>query len=113
VLRVGEEIRRDGRDYIVHAIMGRSVELTDAVGAIVTVTLAELLNDPGLELVSGSASRPQLVAQETLEGVPPEVVDRARWWQGHVVELLTGRPAGAPETAPSSPAYGPALRSLR
>jgi putative transposase len=111
VLRAGEEIRLGGRCYSVHAITGTTVELIDAVGANVTFSLVEVLNDASLGLVS--APRATLVAAERLAGVPAEVIERARWWEGHIVELLTGRPPQALAQAVVTPVYDPMARSLR
>ncbi|WP_100514997.1 Mu transposase C-terminal domain-containing protein [Mycobacteroides abscessus] len=73
--------------------------------------LPELLADPALELVSGS--RPSLCSEEALAGLPEAVVERARWWERHIVEILTGRPpASVPGTRPR-PEFDPTKQSLR
>ncbi|EIU12516.1 putative transposase [Mycobacteroides abscessus 5S-0304] len=73
--------------------------------------LPELLADPALELVSGS--RPSLCSEEALAGLPEAAVERARWWERHIVEILTGRPpASVPGTRPR-PEFDPTKQSLR
>lgn len=47
-----------------------------------------------------------------LEAVPAAALERARWWEGHILEVLGGLPAGAgPATAPR-PQFDPARYSL-
>lgn len=73
--------------------------------------LSQLLTDPTLELVSGS--RPPLCSEEMLAGIPEVAVEQARWWERHIVEVLTGRQPGvAPGTRPR-PQFDTAKRSLR
>lgn len=73
--------------------------------------LSQLLTDPTLELVSGS--RPPLCSEEMLAGIPEVAVEQARWWERHIVEVLTGRqPGAAPGTRPR-PQFDTAKHSLR
>ncbi|MFN3008780.1 integrase, partial [Mycolicibacterium wolinskyi] len=70
-----------------------------------------VLADSTLEVLAGS--RPVLWSVEALEGVPEEVADRARWWEQHIVEVLTGRRPESPPGQPIRPEFDPAVRSLR
>lgn len=111
VIRVGDEIRIGSRVFTVASLSGGSVRLVDAVGERTMVPLSTVLADPALEVLAGS--RPVLWSAEALEGVPDEVADRARWWEQHIVEVLTGR---RPNSAPAQPPrqeFDPAVRSLR
>jgi hypothetical protein len=53
-----------------------------------------------------------LPPQGLLEAVPAAALQRAQWWEGHILEVLHGLPVGAgPETAPR-PQLDPARHSL-
>lgn len=96
---------------MVATLSGGAARLVDAIGQHVVMPLPELLADPALELVSGS--RPSLCSEEALAGLPETAVERARWWERHIVEILTGRPPGsAPGTRPR-PEFDPTRQSLR
>src|SRR5260370_27966589 len=44
-------------------------------------------------------------AQTGLAGLPREAVERARWWEGHIIEVVDGTPPDAPAGTPPRPAY--------
>jgi hypothetical protein len=111
VLRVGDEIRFDGQLQTVVALSGTSVRLVAATGAASVVLLPRLLSDPGFALV-GAAGAP-LPPLGVLEGLPGEVVERARWWERQLVEVLTGLPPQPPAGAAPRPEYDPGWQSLR
>lgn len=110
VIRVGDEIRVSSRTFTVASLSGGLVWLIDAVGERTMVPLSTVLADPTLEVLTGS--RPPLMSAEALEGVPDEVADRARWWERHIVEVLTGRQPESPGQPPRSE-FDPAVQSLR
>ncbi|CPU62076.1 Mu transposase/integrase [Mycobacteroides abscessus] len=111
VVREGDEIRLSSGVFMVATLSGGAARLVDAIGQHVVMPLPELLADPALELVSGS--RPSLCSEEALAGLPETAVERARWWERHIVEILTGRPPGsAPGTRPR-PEFDPTRQSLR
>ena len=111
VLGPGDEIRLGGRVQIVVALDGTSVRLVDVTGSASIVLVGHLLADPSFELLTGR--RPSLPALGTLERLPAEVLAAARWWERHLVEVLTGVPPDAmPGTVPR-PEYDPARWSLR
>jgi hypothetical protein len=88
--------------------MARLADVTEAVREVPT---AGLLADPGLELVS--ASRVRMAPQPALERLPTEAVEAARWWERHLVEVITGVPPESPPGARPRPDYDPARWSLR
>lgn len=111
VVREGDEIRLSAGVFTVVTLSGGAARLVDAIGEHTVMTLSRLLSDPALELVSGS--RPPLCSEEMLAGIPEAAVERARWWEQHILEVLTGR---APDAAPGSrprPEFDTARRSLR
>ena len=56
--------------------------------------------------------RPGMPAVWVLDGLPAETVQEARWWQRHIVEVLTGVPPDAEEGTVPRPEYDPAVFSL-
>jgi hypothetical protein len=48
-----------------------------------------------------------------LEDLPADVVEQARWWEHHIVEMIAGVPPEAGRRAAPRPAYDPAARTLR
>ncbi len=47
-----------------------------------------------------------------VDALPPSVVEQARFWEQHVVEVLTGLRPDAPEGMSPRPEYDPAWRTL-
>ncbi|HEV3295817.1 MAG TPA: hypothetical protein VG123_43130, partial [Streptosporangiaceae bacterium] len=88
-----------------------TVRPADVTGAVREVSTAALLADPSLELVT--ASRVPLAPQPVLERLPAETVEQARWWERHLMEVITGVPPDSPPGTVPRPAYDPARRSLR
>ena len=88
-LRAGTEIRLGGRAHVVVAVTGTMVRLEDAAGEASEVPLATVLADLSLELVT--AVRAPLTGGDVTEVVPPGTLEEARWWEGHILEVLTCR----------------------
>jgi hypothetical protein len=99
VLRTGDRVRLDGVVRTVTAIVGTVVRLTDEQGCTSDVGLVEVftrgvVEEPG----PGSANR---LAHGVLAGLPEPVLAQARWWQAHLVEVITGAaPGAAPKALP-------------
>lgn len=74
--------------------------------------LARLLTDPTFTLISAAPTAP-LPPAGLLDGLPKETVEQARWWERHIVEVLTGLPAGAEKGARGRPEFDPEIRTLR
>jgi hypothetical protein len=51
-------------------------------------------------------------AQTGLAGLPPDAVERARWWEAHIIEVVDGTPPDAPAGSPPRPAYDVERTSL-
>lgn len=111
VVREGDEIRLSAGVFTVASLSGGAARLVDAVGNHTVMALSQLLCDPALELVSGS--RPPLCSEEMLAGIPEAAIERARWWEQHILEILTGRPPGAEPGTRPRPEYDPVKQSLR
>ena len=76
-------------------VSGPRVRLADDAGAVLTVTVAELLTDPGS--TSSTRRRRRCRARRSaLEGLPAAAVEEASWWEAHIVEVVYGLPPDAP-----------------
>jgi putative transposase len=112
VLQPGDEIRLEGRQHTVVALDGWSVRLVDVTGAATVMLIGHLLSRPSLELLT-TVRRPPLPPFGQLDRLPADVLATARWWERHLVELLTGVAPDAPAGSAPRPEYDPARRSLR
>ncbi|MFJ8793179.1 Mu transposase C-terminal domain-containing protein [Streptomyces sp. NPDC102462] len=112
LLRAGDLVRFDGRLHTVAALEGTAVRLVDEGQSASVVMLAQLLSSTGFEVVTPASVRTVVPPAGALEGLPARAVERAEWWQRHLVEMLTGRPLDDPH-GPVKPEYDPAVWSLR
>ena len=114
VLRPGDVIRVDGRVHTVVGLDGVSVRLaagTDGGGTVSTVLIGHLLADPSFAPLS--TPRVPLPPLGLLERLPAETRTSARWWEQHLVEVITGLGPDAPPGTPPRPHYDPDRCSLR
>ncbi|MFJ8598610.1 Mu transposase C-terminal domain-containing protein [Streptomyces shenzhenensis] len=112
LLRAGDVVRFDGRVHTVAALEGTAVRLVDEAQSASVVMLAHLLSSSGFEVVTPSSVRAVVPAAGVLEGLPAQAVERAEWWQRHLVEMLTGRPLDDPQGSVRAE-YDPSVKSLR
>jgi transposase InsO family protein len=100
VLRPGDRIRYDGADHQVVALAGSSVRLRSDAGADSIVLVSHLMVCPEFE-VFGAEPLPVVEPFGLFDGLPAKVVEDARAWEGHVIEVETGLlPDAAPDTDP-------------
>jgi len=111
VLRPGDMLRLGGATHTVAGLDSVTVRLADVTGAVTEVPTAGLLADPSLELVT--ASRVPFAPQPVLDRLPAGTVEAARWWERHLIEVITGVPPDSPPGTRPRPDYDPARRSLR
>ena len=111
VLRPGDLLRLGGATHTVAGLDSVTVRLADVTGAVIEVPTAGLLADPSLELVT--ASRVPMARRPALERLPAGTVEAARWWERHLIEVITGVPPGSPPGTGPRPEYDPARQSLR
>ena len=102
-LRVGDEVEVGGAAHTVAGLSGSSARLADVTGAEISIALAELLSAPGFRVVS----RPPAVLppQGLMEALPAEASERARWWERHIVEVISGVPPEAARGTRPRPEY--------
>lgn len=112
LLSVGDRVCFDGREHTVAALSGTSVRLVDDGQVASVVLLPHLLASDGFAVLSTGPARPLLPAAGVLDGLPEAAVERAAWWQRHLVEMVTGHQGGDPR-GPVRAEYDPAVRSLR
>lgn len=114
VLQVGDWVHVDGQDHQVVALSGTAVRLRAAAGTVSVVLASFLLAAADFALVDAAAPPPARVEPlGLLEGLPDDVVARARQWERHLVEVITGRAPGAgPDSAPR-PGYDPQTTSVQ
>jgi putative transposase len=98
-LRAGDDVLLDGELHTVQAVSATSVRLANVVGVVSDMPLAELLASPGFTLASAPHAPAPLPPSGLLDSIPEAKADQARWWEQHVVEILTGLP---PEHAPGA-----------
>ena len=89
VLRPGDWVAYDGGEHQVVALAGTSVRLRSDDGAESVVLVAYLLASPEFGLING-APAPSVEPFGLLDGLPTAVLDAARDWERHVVEVETG-----------------------
>jgi putative transposase len=91
-------------------VSGTEIVLEDVTGTRTAISPADLFTMPGFSVVSARAPLPP---QGLLEGLPQEVVEQARWWERHIVEVLTGRSSDAGPADRGKPAYDISAFTLR
>ncbi|WNI20052.1 Mu transposase C-terminal domain-containing protein [Actinacidiphila sp. ITFR-21] len=109
-IEIGAWIRLDGHVRGVTAVTATTVTLAGAHGAEVVVELDELLKRDGFAVIDVPVRQP-LPAASLLDTFPKQVMAKALWWEGHILEVLHGLPPGAAAGTPPRPEYGPG-RSL-
>jgi len=112
VLRVGDRVRFDGGVHEVVAMEGTTVRLVSGNGIPWIAAAGHLMAMPDFGIVDGQASGPVLPPLSLIEAVPEPVAERARFWESHILEVLTGLPGGAAEGTAPRPDFDPRLHGL-
>ncbi|MEU2835195.1 TnsA-like heteromeric transposase endonuclease subunit [Streptomyces lavendulae] len=103
---VGDRVRFSGQLRGVLAVSAVALTLTDEEKSHRVVPLLELFEADDFEVV-GTPMRMPLPPASLLETFPAAVMEKALWWEGHILEVMHGLPPGAePGTVPR-PEYGP------
>ncbi len=110
-IRAGDQVVIDGRPRVVLGASGPLIRFADDNGAVEEAAVAELVGNGRVRLQPrGPGGHP--AAQTGLAGLPPEAVERARWWEAHIIEVVDGTPPDAPAGTPPRPAYDVERTSL-
>lgn len=109
ILKIGDRVRWDGVLRTVTAVSGTCATVADAHGVLAEVPLVELF---ARAEIMNPGSRPRRLASGTLALLPAAVLEQARWWEGHLVEVITGVAPGAGPDLGARPEYDPAARTL-
>ncbi len=100
VLRPGDWVHFAGAEHQVVALAGTSVRLRSADGAEQVVLGVHLMASAGFAVVDGEPT-PMVEPFGLLDSLPTGVLDAARDWEQHVVEVETGlRPDAEPDATP-------------
>jgi putative transposase len=91
VLRPGDRVRYHGADHVVVALAGTSVRLRSDDGVQSVVVIAYLMACPEFSVVNGE-SLSEVESFGLLDGLPAKVLQDAREWERHLVEVETGLP---------------------
>jgi transposase InsO family protein len=114
VLQVGDRVRFEGAEHQVVGIEGTTVRLLDGDGGPWLAALAFLTGSPGFGVLGAPrhARGPALPPFAMLDTVTEPAAERARFWESHILEVITGLPAGAGEGQEPRPEFDPRLRTL-
>ncbi|GAB3113485.1 hypothetical protein GCM10027160_17540 [Streptomyces calidiresistens] len=103
---VGAWVRFGGQVRTVTAVTTTTVKLTETDGPVVVVELDALLKDEDFAVVDIPVRQP-LPAASFLETFPKAVMEKALWWEGHILEVLHGLPPTAEPGTRPRPGSGP------
>lgn len=113
MLRPGDEVRLGNGSHTVVAVTAAAVRLADVTGTESVMPLGRVLADPVFELITPRRRPAPLPPEGALDQVPAAIAGQARWWEQHIIEVITGlRPESGPGAVPSAE-YDPAVRSMR
>ena len=110
-LRLGDWVQFDGDDHQVVGLNGTAVRLRSSAGTEQVLLTGYLMAAPDFCVV-GTAELPGVEPFGLLDSLPEDVLDAARYWERHVVEIETGLPPHAPLDATPKPEYDPAVHGL-
>ncbi|ACU35967.1 Mu transposase C-terminal domain-containing protein [Actinosynnema mirum] len=111
LVRTGDKVLVNGSAHTVTVLSAARVRLADVTGTESACSSADLFSSPGFRVLA--QARPELPAQGLPDGLPADAADQARWWEHHIVEVITGVPPDAGARARPRPEYDPAMRTLR
>jgi hypothetical protein len=110
-IRAGDLVVIDGRPQVVLGASGTAIRFAGDDGVIEETAVAELAGSGRLRHPRAAGGRPG--PQIGLAGLPPEMVERARWWEDHIIEVVDGTRPDAPAGTPPRPEYDVERTTLR
>ncbi len=109
-IRAGDRVIIDGRPQVVLGASGTAIRFAGDDGAVEEAAFAELAGSGRLQpRPAGSRPGPQI----GLAGLPPEMAERARWWEAHIIEVVDGTRPDEPARTLPRPEYDVQRTSLR
>ncbi|GFH81538.1 MULTISPECIES: hypothetical protein [Streptomyces diastaticus group] len=93
-LAVGQRVRFEGQVRGVLEVTAQAAVLEDAETPHRVVALIDLFETADFKILFQPERMP-LPPSGLLETFDPEVMKRALWWEGHILEVLHGLPPGA------------------
>ncbi|MGW6950345.1 transposase [Streptomyces xanthophaeus] len=113
VVKVGDRIRFEGQIHVLAGLDGPRCRLLAEEDASVRVLLlTQVLAAPDFDVPDHPHSaRRRVPVHGPLDGLGPEVRDKALSWERHILEVETGH-IGPRQDWPPRPGYDPALHSL-
>jgi hypothetical protein len=100
----------DEVSWTVTGMTGTQVHLADSHGTVITTDLSTVCSR-GIVDAASAPARP-LLTSSLLPGVPADAIEEARWWESHILEVVTGRSPGSERLMPPRPEYDPEHRTL-
>jgi Mu transposase, C-terminal len=112
-LHLGDRVRYAGASYVVTRLVGSLVILAEPLrrGPDLAIQLTDLQRADDFAIVGGVKARAPVPPAGVLEGLPAHVVERAYWWERHVLQVIYGQVPDV-EGASPLPQYDPALTSI-
>jgi transposase InsO family protein len=109
-IRAGDRVIIDGRPQVVLGASGTAIRFAGDGGAVEeAAAVAELAGSGRLQLrLAPGRPGPQV----GLAGLPPEMAERARWWEAHLIEVVDGTRPDVPAGTPPRPEYDVQRTSL-
>ncbi|WP_369032360.1 AAA family ATPase [Streptomyces adonidis] len=110
-LTVGDRVRFDAGAYTITKLYGRQLTLVETNGQTRTADALTVLRDPDFAVLEREPTHISARKPPT-EGSDRDVTAVARWWEPHIVEVLSGVPPGASAGTVPRPEFDPLRHSL-
>ena len=107
-LRIGDRVRFGGGAHQVVGIEGTTVLLVSEDGLPWLAAAGHLMAAADFKIMGRGDGEPVIPPIALLGAVPEQVTERARFWESHILEVLTGLPGDAAEGAVPRPDFDPA-----
>jgi hypothetical protein len=111
-LRIGDRVRFGGGVHQVVGIEGTMVRLVPEGGLPWLAAAGYLMAAADFEIMGRDDGEPVIPPVALLGALPEPLAERARFWETHILEVLTGLPGDAPEGAVPRPDFDPRLHGL-
>lgn len=112
VLGIGDRVVYAGESHTVVALSGTMIRLLADSGRSTVVALGYLLAAEDFELIGAAPAAPKIDPMGLFAALPGHVVEAAREWERHLVEIETGLPPDAKPGARPRPEYDPVTSSV-